>query len=178
MLKKICENRICIGMTVGAMALFTALTSVSDRLPHIVYTNTTPSLPVGFYLAIPGGSFRDGDLVAYRPPDEVINTVKEYGWYQRQEDVDNLIFIKRAYNSGTIYEVKGDNLTVGNKVVGKVFDKDVKGHPMPQHQGRYRVGKDEFFPLGDHERSFDGRYTGTVEKKRIISRVVPFLTFR
>ena len=161
-------------MTAGTIAIFAALTNMQEYLPHILYVNTTESLPVGFYVAIPGGEFRNGDLVAYKPTSDVLSIVKENDWYQK--DTANLIFIKRAY-SNIDYKVIANSITVAGKTVGKVYEKDTKGHLMPQHQGYYRVGKNEFLPLGDSERSFDGRYTGTVEKKRIVTRVVPFLTF-
>ena len=51
-----------------------------------LYTNVTASLPVGWYIAIPGDTIRLGDLVAYDEP-EIIAYAKDRGWLKGREQM-------------------------------------------------------------------------------------------
>lgn len=145
-------------------------------IPRLVFFNTSPSLPLGIYVAIPGRTFRNGDFVAYIPDESVDELAHERGW----EKDGNSIFLKQAYGPNTVYSVKpgeaDDCFIVDHHARGAVFESDGVGRPLPQHSGSYIVQSGQFLPVGISLRSFDGRYTGTVSQKQILCRIVPLIT--
>lgn len=148
-----------------------------NPFPRLVFINTTHSLPDGIYVAIPGKDFRNGDTVAYLPPDAVQEFVTARGW---NPEGSGMTFVKHAYGPGTQYAARpGEDLQsfiVDYQASGPVSTTDGKGLPLPQHYGWFSVPEGEFLPVGTDAHSFDGRYTGTVPQDRILCRVVPLLT--
>jgi len=51
------------------------------------------------------------------------------------------------------------------------------GSPYPHYQyGSFKLGPDQYFVLGNHPRSWDGRYEGPIPGSLIASTVEPFWT--
>ena len=44
------------------------------------------------------------------------------------------------------------------------------GNPLPLKTGKYTLKKDEFFMLGDHERSFDSSYMGIIKREQMLKK--------
>ncbi len=157
-------------LVVAVMAA--AMVFLVNFAPKIVYLNTTRSLPLGIYLAIPGKNLRVGDLVVYEPPEKVRELVRE-----RKYGTGKETFLKQVGAlPGESYAVEDGVLLVNGKKKGSIKETDSSGNPMPLIEGRHIVQQGEFLPLGEMTNSLDGRYTGTVPVDNIITRVVPVLT--
>lgn len=138
------------------------------------YFNETASLPIGFYLKLPSRDFKDGDYVVYEPTMDTKKLALSRNWIREDE-----MFLKKIgampYET---YSIDSDTLQffANEKYIGQVSLVDHENFPMPELRGEYVVPENEFFPIGDNPRSFDGRYTGTVPIKNIRSKVIPVLT--
>ena len=145
------------------------------QLPTLLYMNTTASLPIGIYLAIPGVGIRDGDIVAYEQDKDVIELIRQNGWISNEDDP---AFIKYAAIEGGHYEVDPASLlfSINGKLIGNAITNDGKGHDMMPRCGSFEIEYGSFLPYTYASRSYDGRYTGTVSTQRIYSRVIPLLT--
>lgn len=145
------------------------------QLPTLLYMNTTASLPIGIYLAIPGVGIRDGDIVAYEQDEEVMKVIRRNGWIPNG---GHPAFIKYAAIEGGHYEVDPASLlfSINGKLIGNAMTNDGKGHDMMPRCGSFEIEYGSFLPYTYASRSYDGRYTGTVSTQRIYSRVIPLLT--
>ena len=141
--------------------------------PRMVYLNTSGSVPLGLYLAIPGMSLQRGDLVIYDPPDtsRALILARNYG----DGSADHTFLKHVGALPGDIYGVVDDVLLVNGEKKGSVLRFDDDGNPMPVVEGFHMVRKGMFLPLGDSPHSLDGRYTGTVPMESIRVRVVPLI---
>ena len=140
--------------------------------PRIVYVNTTRSLPLGLYLAIPGKNLRYGDIVVYDPPEKVRELIRE-----RNYGSDDVHFLKHVGGMpGDMYGVAEDKFIANGELKGMVQRQDNAGNPMPVMDGLHIVPEGEFLPIGEKINSLDGRYMGTVPLDNIITRVVPIAT--
>ena len=168
------RKRFCIW---GALWLYVILVvnPFHLQLPTLLYMNTTASLPIGIYLAIPGFGIRDGDIVAYEQDEEVMALVRQNGWISNEDDP---AFIKYAAIEGGHYEVDPISLifSINGKLIGNAMTNDGKGHTMTPRYGAFEIEHGQFLPYTYASRSYDGRYTGTVSTQRIYSRVIPLLT--
>ena len=156
-------------------AVTAAVVLLVNFAPKFVYLNTTRSLPLGLYLAIPGRNLRVGDIVVYEPPENVQQLVRErsYGG----AGAGRLTFLKHVGAlPGDVYEVEDGAVRVNGETKGSIKEVDNEGNPMPVMTGLHVVREGEFLPLGEVPNSLDGRYTGTVPVDNIITRVVPVLT--
>lgn len=142
-----------------------------------LYTNVTASLPVGWYIAIPGDTIRLGDFVAYDEP-EIIAYAKDRGWLKGREQMPQVL-LKKAAPAGTPYSLTPDgSFYVNYKYIGKILRTNRDGQSLPQMPpGNYVVPDGMFLPYTHQAGSFDGRYTGPVSINKIRHRVVPVLTF-
>ena len=145
------------------------------QIPTLIYMNTTASLPVGIYFAIPGFGVRDGDIVAYEQDEKVMEVIRRNGWIPNG---GHPAFIKYAAIEGGHYEVDSESLLfrVNGKLIGNAMTSDGKGHTMIPRCGSFEITQGFFLPYTSASRSYDGRYTGTVSTQRIYSRVIPLLT--
>lgn len=154
--------------------VFLVVNPLHLQMPTLIYMNTTASLPIGLYLAIPGFAVRDGDIVAYEQDEDVMETVRHNGWLPNDADP---AFIKYAAIEGGFYEVDPDlRFRVNGKLIGYAMTGDGKGHTMTPRCGFYEIEQGQFLPYTYAARSYDGRYTGTISTDRIYSRVIPLLT--
>lgn len=142
-------------------------------LQSIVYCNNSPSTPRGIYLRIPMLWLGRGDYVVYEPYEAVGSLASSRGWCK-----EGTPFLKRVRGlAGDKYTVDiKDGFYVNNRYFGRIAILDVQGQLMPMHLGEYRVPPGEFLPVGENNSSFDGRYTGTVARKKIQAKVIPILT--
>ncbi|MBP2629494.1 MAG: hypothetical protein H6Q70_122 [Firmicutes bacterium] len=140
----------------------------------LFYFNETASLPRGLYLKVPIRNLQDGDYVVYELTADTKKLAVSRQWIKEDE-----MFLKKiGAMPNETYCIDPDTLQffANGKYVGQVFLEDRKQLPMPVLRGAYVVGEDEFLPVADNPRSFDGRYTGTVPIENIKSKVIPLLT--
>ena len=151
------------------------------------YLNESASLDLGIYIKVPdvilclqGRDFmeyRKGDYVVFEPNTEALEFAKE----RKYIEGTSLFLKKIGALYGDTYAVQAINkkhylFFINHKLYGEVLKTDKNGKPMPIKEGRFEVPQDYFLPIGDSERSFDGRYTGVVKLSNIKSIVTPLYT--
>lgn len=169
------RKRCVIASMFFLITVFFAFGPVSVHLPFLFYFNTTASLPRGFYLKMPvPNHFSDGDYVVYSPPPDVEDFAVSRHWINK----DELLLKKIGATSHQKYVIDSDSLQffANGEYIGQVYLLDRDNLPMPVIRGEHEVPDDEFLPVAEHPRSFDGRYTGTVPIKNIKSKVIPVFT--
>ena len=147
--------------------------------PEWLIWNRTSSMPRGFYLLEHRTPVR-GDIVLFQPTE----LEKRYSLARNYVPRPDARLIKRmAAVAGDTYEVtsgKNGRLLVNGEDLGPVMLRDSQNRPLPQLERdvTYTVPEGEFLPVADNERSFDGRYTGTVPIENIVGVLhpIPFLT--
>ena len=154
--------------------LFFLFNPFAIAIPHFFFVNVTESLPRGIYLAIPGMAIRNGDIVAFQEEDRVMETIYKNHWIPEGE---NPAFLKFAAMEGSTYSVDPKDLTfrVNGEIIGIAHTTDPKGHMLTPQVGEHIVEKGRFLPYTPADRSYDGRYTGTIARDRIYSRIIPLI---
>ena len=145
-----------------------------EAISEIFYLNVTSSLPRGLYMKIPCQEISRGDYIIYEPSEEVKAIIIRNGWGNGKHD-----FLKKVGAvAGDKFSINADTLIfeIEGKYIGKVFEKDNVGHELPKLRGNFEVPKDCVLPIATSERSFDGRYSGTISTSQIKARVVPIFT--
>ena len=151
------------------------------------YLNQTASLDLGIYIRVPYfilclqgrefNEYRKGDYVVFEPNNEALRMAKERKYIEGTS-----LFLKKVGGLyGDTYAVQAINrkhylFFINHELKGEVLKTDKNGKPMPIKEGRFEVSQDYFLPIGDSERSFDGRYTGVVKLSNIKSIVTPLYT--
>lgn len=168
--RKVNVLQMCYVLLAGALVWFAVPYCVNNR---IIFINVSPSLPRGLYMAIPGDTYRVGDIVAYTPTPDVTAFCLEREYMEKEET-----FVKEiGAMPNTLYRIGKDlTFTINGKPAGVVIPTDAKNRDMPIKIGYHRVPEGEFLPYTQAQRSLDGRYTGTVPISNIKTRVIPILT--
>ena len=154
---------LCVAMHIGF-----------EAISEIFYLNVSSSLPRGLYMRMPSEEICRGDYIIYEPPKEVKEIIIRNGWGNGEHD-----FLKKVGAvAGDKFSINADTLIfeIEGKYIGKVFEKDNVGHELPKMRGEFEVPQDCVLPIATSEGSFDGRYSGVIEKNRIKARVVPIFT--
>lgn len=159
-------------VTVGCSLLLATAITV---MPNLFYINSTPSVPIGLYMRIPGKDYGRGDYIVYEPDEATQSLVRHYEWHEKEPSTYLKIVGGVAVDTYTIDKDNGQ-FTVAGKYVGQALDCDSKGNPLPQHRGEFTVEPGRILPIARNPRSFDGRYTGTIPVASIKAKVIPLLT--
>ncbi len=144
----------------------------SPPTPRLVW-NVTASAPRGLYWVAPNQPAARGDLVLARLPDRVRTLAAERHYLPATVPA-----LKRiAAAAGARICGVGDVVTVDGRVAARRLPADRQGRPLPAWQGCHVLLGNEVFLLMDGvPDSFDGRYFGAIETRRIIGRLVPLWT--
>ena len=160
-------------------AIFLALCILShlafEKIPDVFYLNVTSSLPMGLYMKVPGREFQRGDYIVYEPSQSVKEIVVKNGWGDGKHD-----FLKKVGAvAGDKYSIDTKTLVfeAAGKYVGMVYETDNRGNKLPKLRGEFVVPEGYVLPVATSARSFDGRYSGAIDKSRIKARVVPILVW-
>ena len=156
------------------LMLCVAVRLVFEGMSEIFYVNVTSSLPRGLYMKVPSEKINRGDYIIYEPTEEVKTIIIRNGWGDGKHD-----FLKKVGAvSGEKYSINADTLIfeIEGEYIGKVFEKDNVGHELPKMRGEFEVPKDSVLPIATSERSFDGRYSGAINKSQIKAHVIPIFT--
>ena len=156
-----------------ASALFAFLLFASPGTGHL-YINTTPSLPEGLYITTDSIPVK-GDIVVFDAPPEIAGIADARGWKPA-----GIPFMKKiGATAGETYEIREEDGTlqfyIGTEYIGRVYEKDSQGRPMPLRIGKFDVPEGHFLPIAENEKSFDGRYYGPIPRKCIRSSAKPLL---
>ena len=144
-------------------------------LSKMFYVNVTASLPCGLYMRVPSEKFERGDYIIYEPSNEVKKLITKNGWGSGKHD-----FLKQiGAVEGEKYTIDAEtlNFEIDGKYIGRVFETDSEGNELPKIRGQFEVPQGYILPIAENERSFDGRYSGTISVSQIKTRVVPILIF-
>ncbi len=135
-------------LTLTGMAL-PALPLLMSTETLVVY-NGSNSMPKGFYRVV-SKSVKKGDIVLVR--------------------LSGALLIKRlSAEEGDVVCREGFRVTINGRVVVKALRYDGRGKVLPVWQGCRVLKVDEAFVLGEHRKSFDGRYFGVVQREDIIGQ--------
>ena len=140
---------------------------------HITYS-VTPSMPRGFYLVVPAKKISRYDVVEFMPPLGVLDFIKEKHWVPKNGLVIKYVF---AIPNDHVC-IHKEAIWVNGKKIGPVYKFYDKNKLLPQTKICGKLDKDEYLLLSTkNERSFDGRYFGTISSKRILGKAIPIFIF-
>lgn len=110
--------------------------------------------------------------------DKDIKKGELFGFYflaVKNDDRYGWRFVKRlACSEGDFLESRGRDFYCNGRYIGTAKTKDKKGKPINllfQYKGR--IGKGDYFAIGDTKDSYDSKYWGFVKKEWIIGKVTP-----
>lgn len=140
------------------------LTVAFRPAPRLVW-NASASAPIGLYFVTPGATVATGQMVVARVPGRY-RTLAALRHYIPA----NVPLVKRvAAVPGTDVCALGVHVFIDGKPVAERLERDAKGRWMPQWQGCYVLGSDQYFLLmAGKPASFDGRYFGITSRRDII----------
>ncbi|WP_371367791.1 hypothetical protein SRRS_16000 [Sporomusa rhizae] len=146
-----------------------------QQMPGLFIRNDTESMPLGFYVILPDRPAKNGDIVAFTPPQELWQMAKERGWTKGER-----YWLKEvAAVEGDTYTITDTGIYVNDHYVGTIADTDRQGKPLPQLRGTFQVKPGYFLPLATYRpSSFDGRYFGELPLTAVHKRVYPLFTMK
>ena len=119
--------------------------------------NVSESIPTGIYRVYPIDTIKKGDCIVFETDESTREFMLKRGYIKENSKA----FIKKVAG------MEGDII---DKTIKKIYAKDSMGNPLPLKTGKYTLKKDEFFMLGDHERSFDSSYMGIIKREQMLKK--------
>jgi conjugative transfer signal peptidase TraF len=158
----------------GAVAIVVAATAVMptrSASPWVVY-NASGSAQLGWYRVVRCTPTR-GDTAVVRP-----SQAHESALVMATHHPPNTPLLKRvaAVFADRVCRV-GALVLINGRTVGKAFQRDQTGRPLPVWEGCVTLELGQFFLLNDHPFSFDSRYFGPVSEGQIIGVAQPIWTW-
>ena len=134
-----------------------------------VSVNVTPSLPLGLYIDKDKTTYEVGDIVLFKVPVSAI-IKQQYSKKPWWNDTPKY-FMKVIYgvSGNTVYQ-DDETVVINNRQLPRVA-----GIPAVIVSGPIPPGK--LFVGTPHEKSFDSRYWGLIEKEDVLSVIRPLLTY-
>lgn len=141
----------------------------------VLLINLSPSAPRGMYRIIPTEKFQHGQMVAFRPPQKLLDQLGPREWLN-----PTYPFIK------PIGALPGDTVCSDQKVLKinsqytvDIAEHDSNGVRLPSFSGCQVVIPGTFVPISQYsQRSFDGRYFGAIETSRILGAAIPIFIWK
>ncbi len=165
------------------VALYLAAVALSVGVALFVRINTTPSLPPGLYLSLPGGTLRAGDDVfVCMPPGAAARLAVERGYVRasgRDCDSGGVPLLKhiRAAAGDTVRLSTDGAFVRGRRIGPSPPVHDSAGRPLQPVFGRHALGPGDLWLGSDAERGYDSRYLGPVPDSLAVGRAVCLLRF-
>lgn len=151
-----------------------ALIATFIYLSNNYVLNLTPSQPLGFYQKLPfKGSIKRGELVLFTPTKQAMDYIKK----NKLMKENNLLLKNVGAISGDKVIISKEKLIINGQYIGEIYQKNSQGKPLPKLRGEVIILSKEFFPLGQNDQSFDGRYYGTVPINLIKFKAKPAWLF-
>mgnify|MGYP000583099969 CR=1 FL=1 len=152
-------------LATAAVAVIAVAVASTASLPIKLVYNGSASAPIGLYW-IDSRPLGRGDFVLVRVPKRVRSLVEQRGYLP-----PDVPLIKRVAG------VHGDQIcrrdariSINGDVVATAQTVDPAGRVLPRWRGCHILTQRTFFLLGEHPRSFDGRYFGPVDRRQIFGR--------
>ena len=134
--------------------------------------NVTDSVQTGLYYKKIFPSYKKGHLATFEMKRKYLKYIEEFPnkWTRKKN-----FFLKRiAAQEGDIIENRDGNLYINGKKKGKILR--LKGiNSELDKKKKIKLGKNEFFMMGDSSESFDSRYYGPVNRSEFKNEVVLFV---
>lgn len=136
------------------------------------YLNVSSSMPKGIYKVIPCKEFKKGDFVIFDVPK-----IAQPYIYGRKWLPNNWPLIKTVGalpNDQVVITEK--SIFINNQYIGKIFEKDHQGKPLPILRGSFKIPDNNWLPIATYiQNSFDGRYFGPIPFNLIRGKAIPIL---
>lgn len=164
-----------VGLLASAGAALSLLLVPAIHRPQLrLLWNASASVPLGLYRIEPETAPRVGDLVAVRPSPALGRFMAE----RRYVEANALLIKPVAAASGATVCRIGARVTIDARIVVSALPHDRFQRPLPTWSGCGRLRADQLFLIAPaHQDSFDSRYFGPVDERRIVGRAVPVWTW-
>lgn len=146
--------------------------------------NTSPSLPLGIYRTMPiTEPLEVGDMVEVQIPKELFAIMQERGYKKKKAMVKVGTLLKIIQGKeGDVFSLEetkvGKRIVKnGTTVLGIAFLQDRQGRAFITPK-EWKVGKGEYFLMGEHPRSYDSRYFGPIKAEYITRKACPVWTWK
>ena len=157
-------------------AFYAAALVLSVGAALFVRTNTTPSLPPGLYLSLPGGTPRAGDDVfVCMPPGAAARLAVARGYVRasRRDCASGAVpLLKhvRAAAGDTVSVTAAGAFVGARRIAAPPPARDSRGRPLYLAFGRYALGPDDLWLGSDIATGYDSRYLGPVNARLVVGR--------
>ena len=143
------------------------------RSDPLVLWNSSPSVPVGFYILTPIDTLEVGTLVAVRPPGAFETWLVDNHYVGRGTPLLKHI----AALSGSEVCRDGTIILIDGSPAAEARELDRLSRPLPVWTGCRVLAEGQIFLLNAREpASLDGRYFGPLDADTIIGRATPLWT--
>lgn len=156
-------------MTAGGVAV--TLLSFAPTRPALIW-NFSPSVPEGLYWLQDGAWVRH-DLVAVAPTGKAQATLLNYGVI-----APSRVLLKRVAGVAGDTVCRSSNTISINGEPVAIALATFANRQLPVWSGCSTLSSGQIFLLGEHPRSFDGRYFGPSRASDVVGRSLPIWTFR
>jgi conjugative transfer signal peptidase TraF len=157
-------------MAVAVIAVVTA--GGPGTVPRLVW-NVSGSVPTGLYRVRPAPRLAVATLVVAYPPEPLAT------WLADGRYLPNGVPLLKpvlALGGQTVCRT-GPAITIDERDVGRAWERDHSGRPLPVWQGCRVIGDGEVFLMNPNEpASLDGRYFGSIPASAIAGRAEPLWT--
>lgn len=161
-------------LATGAAALAALLLPIVHRPDLRLVWNASASVPLGLYRITHGTPIRVGDLVAVRPSPALTRFMAERRYVEA-----NALLLKpvAGVNGATVCRFHA-RVTVDARAVASALARDRVGRALPTWSGCRPLRAGQVFLIAPMRAdSFDSRYFGPVDQRRIVGRAVPLWTW-
>lgn len=147
---------------------------LKDISKHITI-NISRSLPRGVYRLYTPLKIDRGDIIVFPIPENVRETFEKRKYTSKF--VTSIMKKAAAFENDNI-TIKKEVLYINNTAWGKIYKYDSKFRALPELSLEEIIPKkNEILPLSNVDHSFDGRYFGPIEEKKIIYKAELLFTF-
>ncbi len=155
-------------LVAGALAIGALALPSPDRRSIRLLWNTSPSVPVGLYLAAPRYP-SCGTLAVIRLPHRIRAFAAARGYLA----MSSLLIKPVVACSGSTVCRYGLSVTIDGRIAAYAKHSDAAGRPLPRWQGCYRLDVAKIFLLSPLPDSFDSRYFGPIDHRHVLGSAFP-----
>jgi type IV secretory pathway protease TraF len=161
----ICRNYVTVLAAAGIA--FLAAKPLVNPVPLLIW-NASESVPIGWYVVAKRQPMI-GEIAVIKPVDWVQIYASSRGYLPKNVWLLKPIF---ATNPSIICRF-GSYVFVNGKYVAKVKIVDKLHRVLPVWKGCKALRSTQYFVLGHHRDSFDGRYFGPIEQRQVVGTAFP-----
>lgn len=163
-------NVIHLGMILLLLAVLAVIIFWIKSQGYFITYQVTPSMQQGFYLVKPlNGKIKRGEIVIFTPPPKTLNFLQNHHWLPNDD-----LMLKHVFGiPGDKVWQKSGFVWINNTKIAPVYKFYAKGKLLPNSNFCGVLDNSEYLLMSTKiKRSFDGRYFGPVNRKKIIGRAI------